>query len=443
MAVPAASLRPSLSGICPKYRQPAYFAGSGAVSPLSTSDIAVLAMSVPSRQYVRAMIELLTTAEMAEADRLAIAGGIAGIDADGEGRPGGGRSRSRAIRSAAASWWWRARATMAATGSWPRGFWPSAAIACACCCSASASGSRATRRWRRSAGTGPIEPATPDGASRRADVDRRCAVRRGPRPAGRGRGARHDRGDECERRADLSRSICRAASTARPAPSWARPSRRPRPSPSSGASPGICCCRAGCIADGSRRRHRHSGHACSSDDQAARPSSTSRRCGARISGAAARRSQIFARPCGGAVRRRRFDRRGAACGARRAAGRRGAGDHRRSPREALAVNAAASLAVMVRPVDGAAELAELPRRCAPATRSCSGPGGGVGRRCASWSRAALAGERAVVLDADALTSFADEPQALFAAIRARPSDRGADPARGRVHATLQDRRRDA
>ena len=37
--------------------------------------------------------------------------------------------------------------------------------------------------------------------------------------------------------------------------------------------------------------------------------------------------------------------------------------------------------------------------------------------------AALAGERAVVLDADALTSFADAPQTLFAAVtgRARPT----------------------
>ena len=84
-----------------------------------------------------------------------------------------------------------------------------------------------------------------------------------------------------------------------------------------------------------------------------------------------------------------------------------------SPTEALAVNAAASLAVMVRAVDGAAALAEFltdRRRNAVVL----GPGGGVGRRCGSRSLAALASEAAVVLDADALTSFAEAPAALFA-----------------------------
>ena len=90
-----------------------------------------------------------------------------------------------------------------------------------------------------------------------------------------------------------------------------------------------------------------------------------------------------------------------------------------SPREALAVNAASNLAVMVRPVDGADELAGFlsdPRRNAVVL----GPGGGVGREMRELVLAALAGERAVVLDADALTSFADEPQALLAAMRKRP-----------------------
>jgi ADP-dependent NAD(P)H-hydrate dehydratase / NAD(P)H-hydrate epimerase len=89
-----------------------------------------------------------------------------------------------------------------------------------------------------------------------------------------------------------------------------------------------------------------------------------------------------------------------------------------SPREALAVNAAASLAVMVRPVDGADELTSFlddPRR----NVVLLGPGGGVGQPMRDLVLAALKGERAVVLDADALTSFADELQALCAAIRTR------------------------
>ena len=89
-----------------------------------------------------------------------------------------------------------------------------------------------------------------------------------------------------------------------------------------------------------------------------------------------------------------------------------------TPREALAVNAAASLAVMVRPVDGADELA---RFLDDARRNVVllGPGGGVGQPMRDLVMVALKGERAVVLDADALTSFAEEPQTLCAAIRRR------------------------
>jgi hydroxyethylthiazole kinase-like uncharacterized protein yjeF len=90
-----------------------------------------------------------------------------------------------------------------------------------------------------------------------------------------------------------------------------------------------------------------------------------------------------------------------------------------SPREALPTNEAANLAVMVRAVDGAAELtAFLNDRRFNAV--AIGPGCGVGPYTRDMTLAALAGERAVVVDADALTSFADDPELLFSAIRAHP-----------------------
>src|SRR5262249_42812737 len=72
-----------------------------------------------------------------------------------------------------------------------------------------------------------------------------------------------------------------------------------------------------------------------------------------------------------------------------------------SPRNALTVNTAGSLAVMVRPVDGAAELADF---LSDARRNAVvlGPGGGVGPEMRDQVATALTGERAVVLDADAL-----------------------------------------
>ena len=82
-----------------------------------------------------------------------------------------------------------------------------------------------------------------------------------------------------------------------------------------------------------------------------------------------------------------------------------------SPREALPVNAAASLAVMVRPVDGVAEFADFlsdKRRNAVVI----GPGAGVGRETRAQALAAVASGAAVVLDADALTSFAGDLETL-------------------------------
>jgi ADP-dependent NAD(P)H-hydrate dehydratase / NAD(P)H-hydrate epimerase len=114
-----------------------------------------------------------------------------------------------------------------------------------------------------------------------------------------------------------------------------------------------------------------------------------------------------------------LSRTGAARLAARAALRAGAGlVTLASPREALSVNAAANLAVMVHPVDSASELAELlsdHRFNALAI----GPGGGVGVAMRELVTAALDGARAVVLDADALTSFAGDPSFLWSRIAAR------------------------
>lgn len=92
-----------------------------------------------------------------------------------------------------------------------------------------------------------------------------------------------------------------------------------------------------------------------------------------------------------------------------------------SPREALTVNAASNEAVMVRPVDVIGELTLLlsdPRLNAIVL----GPGGGVGPQMREMVLAALKGQRAVVLDADALTSFAAAPETLFQPIKLKHSE---------------------
>lgn len=89
-----------------------------------------------------------------------------------------------------------------------------------------------------------------------------------------------------------------------------------------------------------------------------------------------------------------------------------------SPPDALAVNAAHLTAVMLMRLEGAAGLAAI---LADTRRNAVvlGPGNGVGEATRARVLAALESPAAVVLDADALTSFADDPGALFAAVRAR------------------------
>jgi ADP-dependent NAD(P)H-hydrate dehydratase / NAD(P)H-hydrate epimerase len=88
-----------------------------------------------------------------------------------------------------------------------------------------------------------------------------------------------------------------------------------------------------------------------------------------------------------------------------------------SPRDALTVNAAALTAVMVRPIDTPVEFAEL--LTDKRLNTCViGPGAGVGERTRGFVLTALSAQRGLVLDADALTSFADAPDHLFEAIKA-------------------------
>lgn len=87
-----------------------------------------------------------------------------------------------------------------------------------------------------------------------------------------------------------------------------------------------------------------------------------------------------------------------------------------SPPDALAVNAAALTAIMVREVDDSNAFAALldDHRI----NACAiGPGTGVGERTRAMALAAIKAGRGVVLDADALTSFSGGPDELFSTIK--------------------------
>jgi hydroxyethylthiazole kinase-like uncharacterized protein yjeF len=87
-----------------------------------------------------------------------------------------------------------------------------------------------------------------------------------------------------------------------------------------------------------------------------------------------------------------------------------------SPRDALAINASALTAVMIRAIDTTAEFAGL--LADKRLNACViGPGAGVGERTRDLVLTALSAQRGLVLDADALTSFADAPDHLFEAIK--------------------------
>jgi hydroxyethylthiazole kinase-like uncharacterized protein yjeF len=89
-----------------------------------------------------------------------------------------------------------------------------------------------------------------------------------------------------------------------------------------------------------------------------------------------------------------------------------------SSREAFAINAVANLAIMVRAAEDAGQLAALlaDRRL---NTVALGPGLGVGEETCAMVLTALSDARAVVLDADAITSFAGDPKRLAQAITPR------------------------
>src|SRR6185437_13792898 len=90
-----------------------------------------------------------------------------------------------------------------------------------------------------------------------------------------------------------------------------------------------------------------------------------------------------------------------------------------TPWDALAVNASALTAIMVQAVDTVVEFAKLlgDKRF---NVGVIGPGAGVGERTCDFVLTALTAGRHLVLDADALTSFAGAPDRLFEAIKASP-----------------------
>jgi NAD(P)H-hydrate epimerase len=87
-----------------------------------------------------------------------------------------------------------------------------------------------------------------------------------------------------------------------------------------------------------------------------------------------------------------------------------------SPLESVLVNAAALTAIMVKPFSGASGLSDL-LKDKRFNSVIVGPGCGVGAGTRDLVAAVLATEAAAVVDADALTSFADNPNELFRLLR--------------------------
>ena len=279
------------------------------------------------------MIELLTTAEMAEADRLTIAAGVAGLElmeragravADAVARsaprgsplivvvagPGNNGGDGFVCARILAERGFQVRLVLLGDRAALKG--DAAAVA---------------DRW-----PGPAEQATP-AALKGAGRHCRCAVWRGPRPAGRGAGAGHDRGDQRRQGAgDRGRPAERHQRHQRRRDGRRGPRQRhrdvlpPQARPSAAAGAAALRHRRG-------RRHRHLRRRAGDD-----PAEPLRQCAGAVvrdvPGAAAGRPQVPSRPCRGGVGRSVAHRRGAARGAGCAPGRRWPRHHREPARGA-------------------------------------------------------------------------------------------------------------
>ena len=289
-------------------------------------------------------------------------------------------------------------------------------------------------RWPRSAGTDRSRPATPDGLAG-ADVIIDALFGAGlDRPVeGEARamieamnacGRADPRGRSAERHQRQHAARCWAQrSTRRETVTFFRQKARPF------AAAGTAALRTG-----RGRRHRHPGQRAGQRSSRASFANAPALWAAHFPVPQIGRPQIQARPCRGCVGRIGIDRRGAAGGAGSAAGRGGS----RHDRTARARRSPSTRRPACRSWSAKSMTRRALRRCSAIARINAvvlGPGGGVGPRMRDMVLAALAGECAVVLDADALTSFADDPETLFAAIKRKAIADGPDAARGRVRPT--------
>lgn len=109
-----------------------------------------------------------------------------------------------------------------------------------------------------------------------------------------------------------------------------------------------------------------------------------------------------------------------------------------SPLSALSINAAASLAVMVKACNSAETFFELLRE-RRVNAAVIGPGGGIGAHMRDYVLRALESKAGLVLDADALTSFADHLDQLVLVIKGRKAATILTPHEGEFARLFQER----